>query len=45
MDVLNNLVSSPLQHEHNFWLRMSKCYGKTVKFYPAQSSMESQKHL
>ena len=32
--VLNNLVSSPLQHRYYFWHRRSKCYEKAVKFHP-----------
>ena len=32
--LLNNLPSSPLQQEHYFWHRRSKCYEKTVKVYP-----------
>ena len=33
-NLLNNLVSSPLQHEYYFWHSRSKCYEKVVKFYP-----------
>ena len=32
--LLNNLTSSPLQHEHWFWHRRLECYQKSVKFYP-----------
>ena len=32
--LLNNLASSPLEREYYFWHRRSKCYEKTVKFYP-----------
>ena len=32
--LLNNMVSSPLEHEYYFWHRRSKCYEKSVKFYP-----------
>ena len=32
--LLNNLASSPLQHEYYFWHRRSKCYEKAIKFYP-----------
>ena len=30
--LVNNLASSPLQHDNNFWHRW-KCYEKTVIFY------------
>ena len=32
--LLNNLATSPLQHEYYFWHRRSICYEKAVKFYP-----------
>ena len=32
--LMNNLALYPMQHEHYFWHRWSKCYEKVVKFYP-----------
>ena len=32
--LLNNLVSSPLEHGYYFWHMRSKCYEKVVNFYP-----------
>ena len=32
---LDNLTSSPFQHEYYFWHSRSKCHEKVVKFYPA----------
>ena len=38
--LLNNLASSPLQHEYYFWHRKSKYYEKAVEFYPEILSLK-----